>query len=53
MEVDRHAKVTASLAAEPPEDADKSAGMPMETSMHLHTGEPSSLCSLSAILYII
>ena len=50
MEVDGHAKVTASLAAEPSEDADKSAKMHMEAPMDHHTGEPSSPYSLSAAL---
>ena len=50
MEVDGHAKVTACLAAEPPEDANKSAETPMETPVGLHTGEPSSPCALSASL---
>lgn len=50
MDVDGHAKVTASLAGEPPEDAGKGADTPMETPMDLHTGEPSSPCLPSAIL---
>ncbi len=49
MEVDGHAKVTTSLAAESSEDADKSE-MPMETPMDLHTGEHLPPCSLSAVL---